>query len=162
MIFLIKDKFQGEGKMESNQPANKLESFLLFMFATGLIATLGSLYFSEVLKYVPCELCWYQRIFMYPQVILLGIAIAKKNYDIVIYNVTLSSLGGAISLYHYLLQKVDLLGDHSNACGIVPCNSQYINWFGFITIPFLALTAFIIIIVCSILVMKQLKEGKFQ
>ncbi|MCH1627636.1 disulfide oxidoreductase [Fredinandcohnia quinoae] len=135
------------------------EAFLFISFAAALIATLGSLYFSEVLKYVPCELCWYQRIFMYPQVIILGIAIFKKNYSITLYTFILSTIGGFISIYHYLVQKVPAIGDNSISCGLVPCNGQYINWFGFITIPFLALTAFIIIAVTSFIAMKKMKEG---
>lgn len=131
------------------------------MFASwgvALIATAGSLFFSEVLKYIPCNLCWYQRILMYPLVILLGVASAKKDYHISLYALILSSLGGLISLYHYLIQKVPALHELGNACGIVPCNTDYINWLGFITIPFLALVAFVLIIALQVFVLKTGKE----
>jgi len=138
----------------------KLELYLFIAFGAALIATLGSLYFSEILKYVPCELCWYQRIFMYPQAVILAVAIAKKNHQIALYCLILSIIGGLISTYHYLIQKVSFMSENSISCGLIPCNSQYINWLGFITIPFLALTAFIIISICSFMIMKHLKEGE--
>lgn len=145
--------------MKNNHNNSKVETYLFISFAAALIATLGSLYFSEILKYVPCELCWYQRIFMYPMVILLGIATIKKNFNIALYTLVLSIIGGLISTYHYLVQKVSFIGENSLSCGVVPCTGQYINWFGFVTIPFLALIAFIIIAVSSFLILKTLKEG---
>jgi len=139
---------------------DKRENLLFLAFAAALIAMFGSLYFSEIRQYEPCELCWYQRIVMYPFVVLLGIATVKKDYEIAFYTMILSAVGGMISLYHYGLQKVSFLADTAPACGRIPCTGQYINWLGFISIPFLALTAFIIVFVCSFLVWKQTKEEK--
>ncbi|WP_391557685.1 disulfide oxidoreductase [Robertmurraya sp.] len=139
---------------------DKRENLLFLAFAAALIAMFGSLYFSEIRQYEPCELCWYQRIVMYPFVVLLGIATVKKDYGIAFYTMILSAVGGMISLYHYGLQKVSFLADTAPACGRIPCTGQYINWLGFISIPFLALTAFIIVFVCSFLVWKQTKEEK--
>lgn len=136
-----------------------MEQALFASWGVSLIATAGSLFFSEVLKYIPCDLCWYQRILMYPLVILLGVASAKKDYTISLYGLILSLIGGLISLYHYLIQKVPALNELGSACGIVPCNTDYINWFGFITIPFLALVAFTLISVLLIVVMKNAKEN---
>ncbi|GIO05041.1 disulfide oxidoreductase [Brevibacillus reuszeri] len=135
------------------------EQAMFFSWGISLIATAGSLFFSEVLKYIPCDLCWYQRILMYPLIILLGIASAKKDYKMSMYALVLSLIGGGISLYHYLVQKVPALHDLGNACGIVPCNTDYINWFGFITIPFLALIAFTLISILQVIVMKNTKEN---
>ncbi len=139
---------------------DKRENLLFLAFAAALIAVFGSLYFSEIRQYEPCELCWYQRIVMYPFVVLLGIATVKKDYGIAFYTMILSAVGGMISLYHYGLQKVAFLADTAPACGRIPCTGQYINWLGFISIPFLALIAFIIVFVCSFLVWKQTKEEK--
>lgn len=139
---------------------DKRENLLFLAFAAALLAMFGSLYFSEIRQYEPCELCWYQRIVMYPFVVLLGIATVKKDYGIAFYTMILSAVGGMISLYHYGLQKVSFLADTAPACGRIPCTGQYINWLGFISIPFLALTAFIIVFVCSFLVWKQTKEEK--
>jgi disulfide bond formation protein DsbB len=136
-----------------------LENLLVSAWGISLIATLGSLYFSEVMKFVPCELCWFQRIFMYPQVILLGMAAIRKEYYIARYSLVLSIIGGLISTYHYLIQKVSFFQDNAISCGNVPCTGQYINWLGFITIPFLALTAFILITLLSSIIIRKMKEG---
>ena len=110
-------------------------------------ATAGSLYFSEVRLFVPCSLCWYQRIMMYPLVILLGVASYRQDRGIVRYALPLSVLGGAVSLFHYLEQKVPGFSAPSLCRMGVPCTQEYINWLGFITIPFLALVAFTLITV---------------
>lgn len=140
--------------------SKKLENSVLFIWVVSLVATLGSLYFSEVKQYEPCELCWYQRILMYPIVIISLIAYIQKNARIALTTLVLSCIGGAISIYHYGIQKLDFLSENAPACGRVPCTGQYINWLGFITIPFLALTAFILIAATSIYILKVLKEEK--
>ncbi|MGM0837854.1 MAG: disulfide oxidoreductase [Bacillota bacterium] len=141
--------------------SKKIENLLLAASVVALVATLGSLYFSEILLYVPCELCWYQRILMYPLVVILGIAAVKKDAGIATYVLPLSILGGAISIYHFLVQKVDFIGENSVSCGVVPCTGQYINWLGFITIPFLALIGFTFITIILFMVKKlNVKEGK--
>lgn len=124
-----------------------LENGLMLAWMVAVVATLGSLYFSEVLEYIPCKLCWIQRIFMYPLAIILGIAAVKKDYRITGYVLPLTILGGLVSLYHYLYEKTSWFKAASNFCGENPCDIEYINWLGFITIPFLALTAFILITV---------------
>lgn len=136
------------------------ENILLSMWAITLVATTGSLYFSEVRGYVPCELCWIQRIFMYPLVLIIGIAYIQKNVRIALTVLVLSLIGGCISLYHYGIQKLAFLSDSAPSCGQVPCTGQYINYLGFITIPFLALIAFVLILGLSIYLWKSLKEEK--
>ncbi|WP_141433074.1 disulfide oxidoreductase [Bacillus sp. 03113] len=134
------------------------EHFLFTAWAASVIAMFGSLYFSEIRHFEPCELCWYQRILMYPFVLILGIAVIKKDYKIALYSMILSFIGGCISLYHYSLQKFSFLSEHAPVCGRIPCTGQYINWFGFITIPFLALNGFVIIFICSVIILKKSKE----
>ncbi|WP_226677298.1 disulfide oxidoreductase [Rossellomorea aquimaris] len=138
----------------------KADSLLFLAWASSLIATLGSLYFSEILKYEPCELCWYQRILMYPMVILLGVAYARKDFQAALYSTILSGIGLIVSMYHYSIQKVSFLSESAPACGRVPCTGEYINLFGFVTIPFLALSGFIIIFISSVMVLKAIKEDK--
>lgn len=135
----------------------KRENLLFTAWAASVIAMFGSLFFSEIRQYEPCVLCWYQRILMYPMVIILGIAVVKKDYRISFYTMFMSAIGACISLYHYSLQKISFFADNAPACGRVPCTGQYINWFGFVTIPFLALIAFSIIFICSLLIWKQTK-----
>lgn len=141
-----------------SEKKDQRESFIFIAWAASVIAMFGSLYFSEIRQYEPCELCWYQRILMYPFVIILGIATIKKDYRISLYTMVLSVLGAGISLYHYGIQKFSFLADTAPACGRIPCTGAYINWFGFVTIPFLALTAFVIIFICSFMIWKKTKE----
>ncbi|MFH5182001.1 disulfide oxidoreductase [Paenibacillus sp. TAB 01] len=116
-------------------------------WVVSLVAVGGSLYFSEVLRFEPCKLCWFQRIFMYPQVILLGMACYKNDRRLIGYVLPLSIIGGCISLYHYAEQKVPGLAKLLPCTIGVPCDQDYIDWLGFITIPLLALTAFVLITV---------------
>ncbi|KMY48921.1 disulfide oxidoreductase [Peribacillus loiseleuriae] len=136
---------------------NNRDNYLFIAWAVSVIATLGSLYFSEIKQYEPCDLCWFQRIVMYPFTVILGIAVVRKDYRISLYTMILSGVGALISSYHYLIQKVALFGDHAASCGRVPCTGQYINWFGFVTIPFLALTAFVLIFICSTIIWNKSK-----
>ena len=140
--------------------AKTKENILFIAWATSIVATFGSLYFSEIREYIPCTLCWYQRIVMYPFTILLGIAVVKKDFSISLYSAILSGIGILLSSYHYGLQKLTFLHDSAPSCGMVPCTGEYINWLGFITIPFLALTAFTIIFICSIIIWKNTKGNK--
>lgn len=133
--------------MEGNRFIAFIKPYSLYLaWIVSLIATGGSLYLSEVMHYEPCRLCWFQRIFMYPEVILLGIASYKNDRKIIPYAVTLSAIGGCISIYHYAEQKIPALANALPCKVGIPCNFDYLNWFGFITIPLLALIAFIFII----------------
>jgi disulfide bond formation protein DsbB len=143
----------------SEQHTNESLSFfqqygLYFAWLVSLVATGGSLYFSEVLGYVPCTLCWYQRILMYPLIILLGIASYRSDRSIIPYILPLSIIGGSISLFHFLEQKIPWLATVAECTVGIPCSKDYINWFGFITIPLLALVAFMLITLCLFLARK--------
>ena len=126
---------------------------LLFAWVTAIIATLGSLYFSEFLHFIPCTLCWYQRIFMYPLTILLGIAVFRNDRRIGIYILPLTIIGSLFSLLHLGEQH---FGWFEGICRSgIPCSGRYINWLGFITIPLLAFIAFISITFILILELKD-------
>lgn len=127
---------------------------LYFAWIVSLVATGGSLYFSEVRHFVPCQLCWFQRILMYPLVILLGIASFRDDRDFRVYALPVSLLGMAIAFYHYLEQKVPGFGSPALCAAGIPCTVQYINWLGFITIPFLSLVAFTLITVFMLFIRK--------
>ncbi|MGM9986769.1 MAG: disulfide oxidoreductase [Bacillaceae bacterium] len=133
----------------------KREYLLLFAWIVAFVATTGSLYLSEFMLYEPCKLCWYQRIFMYPLVILIGVAIVKKDTTIAPYIFGLAIPGACISLYHIAIQKIPFLSESHDACGRVPCTIDYLNWFGFITIPMLCLIAFLLIIISMILLQRS-------
>ncbi|MBP1913297.1 disulfide oxidoreductase [Lederbergia galactosidilytica] len=128
------------------------QDYILYIaWIVSLVATLGSLYFSEIKGFIPCEFCWYQRILMYPLVVIIGIAVFEQNKNIKKYVLPFSIIGMGVSFYHYLIQKVPGLASVKPCVGGVPCNGQYINWLGFITIPFLALIAFTFITVFMLL-----------
>jgi disulfide bond formation protein DsbB len=115
-------------------------------FGTALTATLGSLYYSEIAHYIPCALCWYQRIFMYPLVLITLVGIIRQDDYLPDYVLPLSVVGLAISIYHNLIQYGVIA--ESGACQVgVPCDALWVNYLGFITIPLMSLTAFIIITV---------------
>jgi len=110
-----------------------------------ITATLGSLYYSEVAGYIPCTLCWYQRILMYPLVaILLLVGLISRDSLLPRYVLPLSLIGIFVSSYHYLVQWGVVGGTNVCTSG-VPCSGRFVNWLGFITIPLQALTAFTII-----------------
>ncbi len=128
---------------------------LYLAWLVALTATLGSLYFSEVRGFVPCTLCWYQRILMYPLVILLGIASYRQDRGVTVYALPLTVLGGAVSIYHVLEQKIPGFGAPALCRVGVPCSAAYINWLGFISIPVLALTAFTLITLLLLAVQRR-------
>jgi disulfide bond formation protein DsbB len=104
----------------------------------------GSLYFSEVMNFTPCELCWYQRIAMYPLAPMLGIAAVRGDLGIRRYAWVLSVSGALIAAYHYTIEWLPNL--EVNACSTdVPCTAVWFREFGFVSIPFMALSGFIAI-----------------
>lgn len=137
------------------QLSKKHETLLLIIWTQSILATMGSLFYSEIMGYTPCELCWIQRIFMYPLVIIYSVALLKRDINITIPGMILSLIGLCISLYHYSLQKMWVLKDAGGFCGDIPCNLQYVNYFGFITIPFLAGIAFLIIFTLNYIIYKS-------
>lgn len=137
--------------MDSSTSPTRTGALALYIaLAAAWIAMLGSLYFSDVRGFVPCALCWYQRILMYPLAGLIAFGILRRDHHLPALVLPFSLFGQGVSTYHYLLQKTTVFGAPS-ACGAgVPCTTIYINWAGFITIPFLAMTAFLIITVAML------------
>lgn len=124
--------------------------WLYWAWLVSIAATVGSLYFSEVRMFVPCALCWWQRILMYPLVVVLGVATVRQDLTAWRTALPLSLIGFGTATYHYLLQKVPGLAPPASCASGVPCNVQYIDWFGFVTIPFLAGVAFLIITIAML------------
>ncbi len=124
---------------------SKKDTLLFIIWAQSLVAMLGSLFYSEVMDYIPCELCWYQRILMYPLVLIYGYALYKKDIRYAFPGIIMSGIGILVSGYHYLIQNVPSLQSAGDACGVVPCNAIYVDFLGFITIPFQAFIAFLVI-----------------
>lgn len=111
-----------------------------------LTSTLGSLYFSEIANFTPCALCWYQRIAMYPLAVVLGIAALRRDRAARVYVWPLTAIGAAIALYHYLLEYFPDL--ETGACDLgVSCGIVWFKEFGFVTLPYMALSGFVLIAV---------------
>ena len=114
---------------------------LWLAFAVALTATAGSLYFSEVAGLEPCTLCWYQRIAMYPLVLILGVAAWRGDWGVRRYAAPLAAIGAVVATYHVALQRMP--GLPSTGCSLTaPCSAIDLERFGFVTIPFMALVAF--------------------
>ncbi len=123
-----------------------LDEYGLYLaWLVALVATGGSLYFSEIRQFVPCALCWFQRIFMYPLAFMLGVASFKQDKSIRVYALPLAIIGGSISIFHILEENVPGFNPPAMCQVGVPCSFKYINWLGFISIPVLALSAFTLI-----------------
>lgn len=124
----------------------KMNNFLPYIgWVVALLAVAGSLFFSEVMQLLPCVLCWYQRIAMYPLVVILGIGIIARDGRMKMYALPLCLIGLAISVYHNLLYYGILPESIAPCVEGISCTSRQFEWLGFITIPLMALTAFILI-----------------
>jgi len=121
-----------------------LEGYELWLvFVVSSVATAGSLFFSEIAHFVPCELCWYQRICMYPLTIVSLLAALANDRQAARYLLPLPLVGACVSVYHLLVEN-GVVGQ-SNACLISApggCATKWIEEFGYVTIPVLALTGF--------------------
>lgn len=124
--------------------------------AMAVVATLGSLYLSEVVGLEPCKLCWFQRIGMYPLALILVIAAIRTDGAIRLYAATLASLGGAISLYHYALQWFPSL-EVTTCSATAPCSAALVWKFGFVSIPFMAFVSFATVL--TLLALDRLSEA---
>lgn len=114
-------------------------AYTAWLIAIG--ATLGSLALSTVWHYAPCDLCWFQRIFMYPLPLVIGVGIWLKDKRLAFYVWPLVAIGSLIALYHTFLQWGWI--EAITQCSLqAPCTTKYINWLGFITIPLMSLLAF--------------------
>jgi disulfide bond formation protein DsbB len=109
-----------------------------------LVASAGSLYFSQVAGFTPCLLCWYQRIAMYPLVPVLAVGLLRRDRGVWAYGLPLSVIGLGIALYHVMIQFRPAL--EVGACGTgVPCTARYLAVFGFVSIPVMAAGGFLLV-----------------
>ncbi len=122
---------------------------LWLAWLVALVTTLGSLYYSEVAHFTPCKLCWYQRIAMYPLVIVLLVAALRRDRGIAWYVVPVATIGALFAVYQTQLQAFP--HQHSSFCTLTePCTVRYVWEFGFVSLPFMALSAFVFIITMTI------------
>jgi len=134
-----------------------LRKYALYLaFVQAWAATLGSLYFSEFQHLVPCTLCWYQRILMYPLTIIFFVAIKRKDKNVPYYALPFSIIGIFVALYQYMLQMGIFFKENLVSCSsAVPCKTIQLQILGFITLPFLSLLAFLTISILMIVMIKS-------
>ena len=126
--------------------ADLADSSRWLAWLVALVATVGSLVYSEVYLFEPCLLCWYQRIAMYPLAVVLGVGAIRRDRAVRLYGLPLAVTGLGISIYHYLLQVFPAL--EGGACDPAnPCSVKEVDIFGFISIPFMAGAGFLLIAV---------------
>ena len=132
-----------KGTMRERVFGSLAGSELWLGFVVAATATLGSLYLSEIVHLVPCTFCWYQRIAMYPLAVILLIAAVRRDHDVRIYAGVLATIGALLAAYHRLLQIFPSLDSGTCSTG---CTAAWFEIFGFITIPYMALSAFLLIL----------------
>lgn len=118
--------------------------FVCWLIAS--VATLGSLFFSEVMGFAPCVLCWWQRIFIYPLVLIFGAGLFSFDRGVIKYSLPLAISGWLVALYHSLLYWGIIPKSIQPCSEGVPCTEKYIELFGFLSIPFMSFLAFTAII----------------
>lgn len=132
-----------------NDPFKKFlgKNGLFFAWIVSLVAVFTSLFYSEIMGFEACKLCWLQRIFIYPQTIILGMMYFRRDFQFIFYPLVLAFVGAVISLYHNYLYYD---GSSSFLCNTFrlsgSCTKIYILEFGYITIPLMSLTAFLLLI----------------
>lgn len=134
-------------RRRTTSPFEALRGSTLWLAAgVAIVATLGSLYLSESVGLIPCKLCWYQRIAMYPLAVILPIAAFRKDDRARLYVAVLAAAGAVVATYHRFIQAFPDLD--SGSCSAVgpSCSAPLIKMFGFVTIPYMALSAFLLIL----------------
>ena len=130
------------------------DSAWILAFGAWLIAsasTLGALFFGEVMKLPPCSLCWYQRIFMFPMMLILPFGLFPFDRNVLRSVLPLVGMGGLVAALHVLIVE-GIIPERVAPCRQgVPCSETVAEWFGFVTIPLLSLVAFVAIAVLLIL-----------
>lgn len=135
---------------------SRLALWLAWLVA--LVTTLGSLYFSEIAHFTPCKLCWYQRIAMYPFAIVLLVAALRRDRGVAWYVVPVATIGAMFATYQAQLQAFP--HQHSSFCTLTePCTVRYVWEFGFVSLPFMALSAFVFIITMTLLATRANHSG---
>lgn len=144
-----------------NSPERAQDADWILVFACWLLASvaaLGSLFFSEVMGHPPCVLCWYQRICMYPLVLILPAGLFPFDRNIVRYALPLALVGSLIALFHLLLAAGYIPENITPCTQGIPCTEVQIVWFGFVTIPLLSVLSFLLI--AALLILTHIRSLK--
>jgi disulfide bond formation protein DsbB len=118
---------------------------VLVAWIVAIVTMLGSLYYSEHAGYLPCELCWYQRILMYPLVIVLGVGWLRRDRKVWMTAAPFVVIGAPLSLYHWLVERVPSFAESSSCSVFAPCTAPYFEKLGFVTLAWMCLSSFLLI-----------------
>ena len=141
---------------QSDQTSNSNWTILFICWVIASVSTIGSIFFSFVMEFAPCVLCWYQRIFLFPLVIILAIGLFPFDKSVVKYAFPLAIAGWLTALYHNLVYSKIIPESIQPCTQGVSCTEEYINLFGFLSIPMLSLLSFSIIIVFLVILKKRM------
>ncbi len=140
----------------SDNSTNPGWTILFMAWLLALASSLGSLFFSEIMQFAPCLLCWYQRIFLFPLVFVFTTALFCFDKSVVRYALPLAGAGWLVALYHNLL-VYGVIPESIRPCSQgISCTEKYIDLFGFLTIPMLSFLAFSIILVLLLILNRRL------
>jgi disulfide bond formation protein DsbB len=141
---------------QATQDRGWLLVFIAWLVAS--VSTLGALFLGEVMGYTPCVLCWYQRIGMFPLVLILAAGLFPFDRGVVRYALPLALVGWLLAVFHWAVAS-GLVPERATPCSQgVPCSVEQISWFGFLTLPLLSVLAFSAII--ALLLMTHFKASK--
>jgi disulfide bond formation protein DsbB len=130
--------------------------FLCWLVAT--MSTLGSIFFSEIMEFPPCELCWYQRIFMFPLFFIFLVGLFPFDRNCLKYAFPIALTGWGFAFYHQLVYS-GIIPESLQPCGQgVSCSETYLGLFGFITIPLLSLVSFSIIVALLVVLKRRISK----
>jgi disulfide bond formation protein DsbB len=136
---------------QARTPSDAADRAWAILFAAWVIATvstLGALFLSEVMQVAPCVLCWYQRVFMFPLVLVLAVGLFPLDRKVVRYAAPLAAAGWLVALFHVLLTRGYIPESATPCTQGIPCSRIEVEWLGFLTIPLLSLLSFSVIGLC--------------
>lgn len=138
-----------------NKPLVSNWTLVFFCWLIACASTLGSLFFSDIMELPPCTLCWYQRVFMYPLVIIYIVALFPYDRAVLKYSIPLTIVGWLFAAFHVLIYS-GIIPERIQPCSKgVSCSQTYLDIFGFITIPLLSLASFSILAVMQLVVLRR-------
>jgi disulfide bond formation protein DsbB len=141
-----------------DQTSNSNWTIIFICWIIASVSTLGSLFFSEIMGFSPCALCWYQRIFMFPLVLILLVGLFPFDKSIIKYSLPLALGGWGFAFYHYLLYS-GFIPESLQPCSQgVSCSETYVDLFGFLTIPMLSLISFSTIVILLFILKRRLSK----
>jgi disulfide bond formation protein DsbB len=141
-----------------DQTSNPNWTIVFICWIIACVSTLGSLFFSEIMEFPPCALCWYQRIFMFPLVIILLAGLFPYDKNVIKYALPVALAGWGIAFYHHLLYS-GFIPESVQPCSQgVSCSETYLDLFGFLTIPMLSLISFSALVALVFILKRRLSK----